>query len=132
MLINDSADSGIFVDAVSGLSLVDLFMDSNGAQAEGGAIQDSGIHIEDLIGASNTISQLDDPGLAQHQPRLGPQQQHRPEHAHGDQHHLESRRRGCLEPGQRRNQPRRQRDGERQASWSAGGRSSTTRRRASW
>ena len=56
MTINDSADSGIFVDAVSGLNLSNLFMDSNGAQSEGGAIQDSGIHIEDLIGASNTIS----------------------------------------------------------------------------
>ena len=56
MNINDSADSGIFVDAVGGLNLVSLFMDSNGAQSEGGAIQDSGIHIEDLIGTGNTLS----------------------------------------------------------------------------
>ncbi|GAB4496707.1 MAG: hypothetical protein OHK0019_28930 [Saprospiraceae bacterium] len=56
MNINDAADNGIFVDAVSGLSLSNLFMDSNGAQSEGGAIQDCGIHIEDLIGTSNTIS----------------------------------------------------------------------------
>ena len=56
MNINDSGDNGIFVDAVSGLNLANLFMDSNGAQAEGGAIHDAGIHIEDLIGVSNTIS----------------------------------------------------------------------------
>ena len=56
MAIIDSADSGIFVDAVSGLNLANLFVSSNGAQSEGGAIQDSNIHIEDLIGASNAIS----------------------------------------------------------------------------
>ena len=56
MNINDSADSGIFVDAVSGLSLSNLSVNSNGAQSEGGVIQDSGIHIEDLIGTGNTIT----------------------------------------------------------------------------
>ena len=56
MNINDSGDSGINIDAVSGLNLVSLFMDSNGAQSEGGAIQDLGIHIEDLIGTSNAIT----------------------------------------------------------------------------
>ena len=56
MAINNAADSGVFVDAVSGLSLANLYMDSNGAQAEGGTVQDSGIHIEDLIGAANTIT----------------------------------------------------------------------------
>jgi hypothetical protein len=56
MAIVDAADSGISIDAVSGLSLTNLWMDSNGAQAEGGAIQDSGIHIEDLIGSANTIT----------------------------------------------------------------------------
>ena len=56
MTIDNSGDNGIFIDAVSGLNLANLAMDSNGAQAEGGAVHDAGIHIEDLIGPSNSIS----------------------------------------------------------------------------
>jgi len=56
MFIIDSADSGIFADGVDTLSMSSLFLDSNGAQSEGGAVQDSNIHLEDLIGTANTLS----------------------------------------------------------------------------
>ena len=101
MNINDSADSGINIDAVSGLNLVSLFMDSNGAQAEGGAMQDSGIHIEDLIGDQQHDLKLDDPEYPQHEPRLGPEQQFEHQHADGDQHEPEPCRGRRRQPGQR-------------------------------
>ena len=56
MNINDSADSGIFIDAVSGLNLTACSWTATAHKSEGGVIQDSGIHIEDLIGASNAIT----------------------------------------------------------------------------
>jgi hypothetical protein len=56
MTINDSNDSGISIDAVSGLNLGNLVLNSNGVDSENGVVQDDNIHIEDLIGTSNTIS----------------------------------------------------------------------------
>ncbi len=52
----DSADSGITMDAVTDFTIANSYIFSNGAQSEGGAIQDSNVHIEDLVGTSNAIS----------------------------------------------------------------------------
>ena len=52
MAVVDSADSGITMDAVTDFTIDNSFIFSNGAQSEGGAIQDSNVHLEDLVGTS--------------------------------------------------------------------------------
>ena len=42
--------------AVSGLNLANLVVNSNGVDSENGVVQDDNIHIEDLIGTTNTIT----------------------------------------------------------------------------
>jgi hypothetical protein len=53
MGIRDSGDSGIAADGVARLRLAADNLSGNGAQAEGGAVQDAGIHLEDMQGTSN-------------------------------------------------------------------------------
>jgi hypothetical protein len=59
MVVDDSADNGISVDGVSGLAIANSQLDRNGAQAEAGAVNDAGIHVEDLSGTGNSITSTD-------------------------------------------------------------------------
>ncbi|HKP89926.1 MAG TPA: tandem-95 repeat protein [Thermoleophilaceae bacterium] len=59
MVVDDSGDNGVSADGVSGLSIANSQLNRNGAQAEAGAVNDAGIHIEDLAGTANAITSTD-------------------------------------------------------------------------